>query len=374
MYKLSEYATIMTRGRKIFENPPLYRTEFQRDRDRIIHSSAFRRLEYKTQVFVNHQGDMSRTRLTHSLEVAQIGRSIAYALNLNIDLVEAICLAHDLGHTPFGHTGQEILNSCVKDYGGNGFEHNLQSLRIVDDLEEKYPNFKGLNLTFETREGILKHCSLINATKLGDVGERFIKKLNPSLEAQLANIADELAYNYHDMDDGLRAKLITIEQLKEIEVINQQIKEIQVKYPRLEGRLLEKELVRELINITIYDLINSTKNNIREHGVNSYKDIATAPVLVKYSAEMSLQQKKLKKFLMKNMYNHYNIRQLRFKVKNIIKYLFEAYYNNEELLPDEFRRILIDRGKLQTVTDYICGMTDRYAYRQYAKLFNIEAI
>ena len=374
MYFLAKYATSVTKGRRIFEEPPLYRTDFQRDRDRIIHSSAFRRLEYKTQVFINHEGDLSRTRLTHSLEVAQVGRSVAYALNLNVDLVEAICLAHDLGHTPFGHTGQDVLDNCVKDNGGDGFEHNLQSLKIVDQLENKYPDFLGLNLTFETRQGILKHCSMLKAKELGDVGERFIKKLNPSLESQLANISDELAYNYHDIDDGLRARLINLEQLRDIDIIDCQIKEIIAKYPKLTGRLLEKELVRQLISLTIFDLISTTKNNIQEQQIIEYSDIEVSPLIVKYSYNMALQQRALKKFLMKNMYNHHTLHQLRFKVSNIIKCLFEAYYNNVELLPEEFKIKIIDKNKLEVVTDYISGMTDRYAYRQYAKLFNIESI
>src|SRR5512143_3045023 len=213
-----------TRGRRFLESVPIYRSEFQRDRDRIVHSSAFRRLEYKTQVFVNHEGDMFRTRLTHSLEVAQIGRAIARALQVNEDLTEAISLAHDLGHTPFGHAGQDALNECMKEYGG--FEHNLQSLRVVDELEERYAEFNGLNLTFETREGILKHCSLQNARLLGDVGERFLHGKQPGIEAQIANIADAIAYNNHDVDDGLRAGLISVEQLREVELFEEQYQHV----------------------------------------------------------------------------------------------------------------------------------------------------
>ena len=235
-----------SRGRRHAEPPPNTRNEYQRDRDRIVHSAAFRRLEYKTQVFVNHEGDMFRTRLTHSIEVAQIGRSIARVLNINEDLVESIALAHDLGHTPFGHAGQDILNECMHDHGG--FEHNLQSLRVVDELEEKYADFEGLNLTFESREGILKHCSRKNAEELGDVGERFLKNEQPSLEAQLANVADEIAYNNHDVDDGLRAGLLTLEQLNEVRLFREQHEVVVRLYPNLAARRIVHEIVRCMIN------------------------------------------------------------------------------------------------------------------------------
>ena len=251
MTKLAAYATNdhFTKGRHHTEHPPNNRTEYQRDRDRIVHSAAFRRLEYKTQVFVNHEGDMFRTRLTHSLEVAQIGRSIARALEVNEELTEAISLAHDLGHTPFGHAGQDALNDCMKPYGG--FEHNLQSLRIVDHLEEKYAEFDGLNLTFETREGILKHCSIKNAATLGDVGERFINKLQPGIEAQIANIADEIAYNNHDVDDGLRAGLLSIQQMREVELFDQHFEEVMQQYPSINERRATHEIIRRIINSQI---------------------------------------------------------------------------------------------------------------------------
>ncbi|MCX8514861.1 MAG: hypothetical protein RL017_865 [Pseudomonadota bacterium] len=374
MSNLAPYAINATVGRNIYEESPKYRSEFQRDRDRIIHSSAFRRLEYKTQVFINHEGDLFRTRLTHSLEVAQVGRSVAQALGLNVDLVEAICLAHDLGHTPFGHTGQEELNRCVIAAGGDGFEHNLQSLRIVEKLEERYPEFNGLNLTYETKEGILKHCSLTKAKELGAIGQRFLLNKQPSLEAQLANVADELAYNYHDIDDGLRANLISLEQLEEVEIIKTQLTLIRNKYPHLNGRRLDKELVRQLINITIFDLITTTTQNIQQQQISSLLHVSSAPQLVQYSKQMYAQQRQLKKFLMKNLYKHHSIAQLRFKAANIIKSLFNAYMSDETLLPQQFRAKIADETLITVVIDYISGMTDRYAFRQFNKLFAVESV
>jgi dGTPase len=374
MNNLAPYAVQNTIGRVYPETSPKYRTEFQRDRDRIIHSSAFRRLEYKTQVFVNHEGDLFRTRLTHSLEVAQVGRSVAGALNLNVDLVEAICLAHDLGHTPFGHVGQDELNSCMHKACGEGFEHNLQSLRIVEKLEERYAEFDGLNLTFETREGILKHCSPAKAKELGQLGERFLLGKSPSLEAQLANIADELAYNYHDVDDGLRANLLTLEQLQEVTIINQQVSKLTKKYPNLNGRRLHKELVRHLINLNVYDLIENTMVNIKNHGICSLHDVCNAPSVVKYSDEMYQYQRELKKFLHKNLYRHSNVMQLRFKAGNIVRSLFDAFTSNEWLLPEQYQKKVAQNGIYVTVADYISGMTDRYAFRQYNRLFGVENI
>jgi dGTPase len=374
MNKSLNLATIISRGRIINENPPKYRTEFQRDRDRIIHSSAFRRLEYKTQVFINHEGDLFRTRLTHSLEVAQVGRSVATALHLNVDLVEAICLAHDLGHTPFGHVGQDELNRKLIHSGFEGFEHNLQSLRIVDKLEERYAQFDGLNLTFETREGILKHCSLKKAQELGDIGVRFTENKQPSLESQLANIADELAYNYHDVDDGLRAGLITLEQLQEVSIIKRQLETVLSNYPKLSGRRLHKELVRGLIGITIYDLIENTNKNIEKYEIRNDSEVRNAPQIVQYSPQMYQAQRELKKFLHKNLYKHHTVMQLRFKATNIIGALFDAYMSDELLLPEQFRLKVITDGLARVVTDYISGMTDRYAFRQYNKLFTVERV
>jgi dGTPase len=373
---LAKYATTVTKGRLIKENPPKYRTEFQRDRDRIIHSSAFRRLEYKTQVFINHEGDLFRTRLTHSLEVAQIGRSVATALKLNEDLVEAICLAHDLGHTPFGHVGQDVLNKLLHELGfSSGFEHNLQSLRIVDKLEERYASFDGLNLTYETREGILKHCSPKLANQLGEVGQRFLQHKKPSLEAQLANVADELAYNYHDVDDGLRSNLISLDDLQSIDFIKEKTDIIKIKYPQLSGRRLHKELVRNLISYTIYDLIENTKINIGKYNINSVADVINCGVnIVSYSDLMSKNQSELKKFLHKNLYKHISINQLRYKASMVIKSLFEAYMGDYSLLPNNYSARIDQDGLHRVVADYISGMTDRYAFRQYNKLFTVDAI
>lgn len=374
MNTLASYAVTTTKGRLHNEDPPKYRSEFQRDRDRIIHSTAFRRLEYKTQVFINHEGDLFRTRLTHSLEVAQVGRSVANALNINVDLVEAICLAHDLGHTPFGHIGQDELNSCMHKACGEGFEHNLQSLRIVDKLEERYADFDGLNLTFETREGILKHCSLKTAKTLGDLGTRFLKGTEPSLEAQLANIADELAYNFHDVDDGLRSGIITLEQLREVSIIDEQLTSLHKKYPNLDGRRLHKELVRHLINMTIYSLIESTTDNLKKCNIEIPDDVYKADPIVAYSESMVSQQKELKKFLHKNLYKHSSVMQLRFKSANIIRGLFDAFVSDESILPEAYQKKVSVQGLHRVVADYISGMTDRYAYRQYNRLFTVENI
>ncbi|AUR51154.1 deoxyguanosinetriphosphate triphosphohydrolase [Aquella oligotrophica] len=374
MHTLANYAVSVTRGRQYNEAPPKYRTDFQRDRDRIIHSSAFRRLEYKTQVFINHEGDLFRTRLTHSLEVAQVGRSVASALRLNVDLVEAICLAHDLGHTPFGHSGQDVLNECMVKHGEH-FEHNLQSLRIVTELEERYAEFNGLNLTFETLEGILKHCSLSKAKELGELGLRFINKEQPSLEAQLANIADELAYNFHDLDDGLRANLLTLEQLEEVTIIREQLSLICSKYPQLAGRRLHKELVRHLINSSIYQLIESTMSNIAKHKIdNVSSDVRLAPPIVRYSDEYHALQRELKMFLHKNLYKHYTVMQLRYKAENVVRALFSAFISDPKILPPQFQNRIDKDGLPRVVADYISGMTDRYAFRQYNRLFTVENV
>lgn len=374
MTELARYAVSSTGGRRYPEKATLYRSDFERDRDRIIHSSSFRRLEYKTQVFINHEGDLFRTRLTHSLEVAQVGRSAAKALNLNSDLVEAICLAHDLGHTPFGHIGQEELNRCMLSAGVEGFEHNLQSLRIVEELEERYPEFNGLNLTFETREGILKHCSLKKAKELGLIGERFLNNTSPSLEAQLSNIADELAYNYHDIDDGLRANLLSLDRLSEVTIIKEYLEQIRQEYPTLAGRRLHKELVRRLISITIYDLVSESRSNIEKNRVTSVMDVRNSPVLISYSDEMVKKQSELKKFLHKNLYRHSSVIQLRYKASNVIKQLFDAYISDCMLLPESYQSKIDNFGLHRVVADYVSGMTDRYAFRQYNRLFTVENI
>lgn len=359
-----------SKGRMVQEAAPTGRSEFQRDRDRIIHSTAFRRLEYKTQVFVNHEGDLFRTRLTHSIEVAQIGRSIARRLRLNEDLVEAIALAHDVGHTPFGHAGQDALNSCMKNHGG--FEHNLQSLRVVDMLEERYASFDGLNLCFETREGILKHCSLNKAAQLGEVGARFINKQRPSLEAQITNLADEIAYNNHDVDDGLRSGLITLEQLSTVRLFASHLEAVNLAYPRLEGRRVVHETVRSMINTLVTDLIRQTEHNIQEAGIKQLDDVRTAHALATFSSELYEQQRELKAFLHTHLYRHYRVMRMSTKARRIINELFMAFTSDSRLLPPQFQRQAEIEGA-RAVADYVAGMTDRYAIKEYRRLFAVEA-
>jgi len=369
---LAPYAvSVSLRGRRLDEPVPIGRSEFQRDRDRIIHSAAFRRLEYKTQVFVNHEGDLFRTRLTHSIEVAQIGRSIARRLRLNEDLVEAISLAHDLGHTPFGHAGQEALNECMKDHGG--FEHNLQSLRVVDVLEEKYAAFDGLNLCFETREGILKHCSPANAAELGQVGERFIINQRPSLEAQLANLADEIAYNNHDVDDGLRSGLLTFEQLSSVRLFAEHLDEVRQAFPTLAERRVVHETVRRMINALVSDLIAQTEDNIRLNSPKSVDDVRAAPPLVAFSLEMHEKNRELKAVLRTHLYRHYRVMRMSAKARRIISELFQAFMGDSRLLPPQFVP-QSEQSKARLVSDYIAGMTDRYAIREHRRIFAVEEI
>ncbi len=372
-FKLAAYAAhdITTKGRHHPELSAAPRGEFQRDRDRIIHSGAFRRLEYKTQVFVNHEGDLFRTRLTHSLEVAQIGRSMARILTLNEDLVEAISLAHDLGHTPFGHAGQDALNACMKDYGG--FEHNLQSLRVVDKLEQRYAEFDGLNLCFETREGILKHCAVENARQLGDVGERFINKHQPSLEAQLANLADEIAYNNHDIDDGLRSGLITLAQLEEVTLFARYLNEVRAHYPKLSERRTVHETVRRMINALVSDLITHSQAAIMTAGVQSLEEVRSMPPLIGFSTEIVKQNLELKQFLRKNLYRHYRVTRMTTKAARIVSELFQAFLTTPALLPTEHQP-KADSDIPRVIADYIAGMTDRYAMREYRRLFAIEDV
>lgn len=357
-----------SRGRKHPEVPPQGRNEFQRDRDRIIHSTAFRRLEYKTQVFVNHEGDLFRTRLTHSLEVAQIGRGIARNLGLHEDLVEAIALAHDLGHTPFGHAGQDALNECMREYGG--FEHNLQSLRVVELLEQRYAEFDGLNLTFEVREGILKHCSQQNARQLGELGERFLNKQQSSLEAQVTNLADEIAYNNHDVDDGLRSGLITLEQLSEVEAFARHLHEVRQLYPQIAGRRLVHETVRRMINSQVADLCQQSTSNIavaQPGDINAVRQRDAA--LIAFSPEMQRQQRELKQFLRANLYRHYRVNRMSSKAQRIIRELFTAFMRDPGLLPEDFQaRDTADQPR--AVADYIAGMTDRYALDEWQKLYD----
>lgn len=371
MNELAPYAvgTANSRGRRYLEPAPNYRAEFQRDRDRIVHSTAFRRLEYKTQVFVNHEGDLFRTRLTHSLEVAQIARGIARALSLNEDLVEAISLAHDLGHTPFGHAGQDALNECMRDFGG--FEHNLQSLRIVDQLEERYAAFPGLNLGFETREGIVKHCSLDVARTLGELGERFLNRSQPSLEAQICNLADEIAYNNHDIDDGLRSGLLSIDQLMEVTLFREHLQLVQAAYRELYGRRLIHETVRRMINALVCDLIETTRCNIARAKPQTLAEVRQAGKLVGFSSAMREAQLEMKRFLRENLYQHFQVLRMTRKAHRIVADLFSTFLSDPRLLPEEYR----DRdGQPRRVADYVAGMTDRYAMKEHRRLFAVGEI
>ena len=372
---LASYASLesQTKGREHPEQEDPRRGPYQRDRDRIIHCSAFRRLEYKTQVFVNHEGDLFRTRLTHSLEVAQIGRAIARNLSLNEDLVEAIALAHDLGHTPFGHAGQDALNACMREFAPEigGFEHNLQSLRIVDELEERYASFNGLNLSFETRAGILKHCSARNARELGAVAQRFLDRTQPSLEAQLTNLADGIAYNNHDIDDGIRSGLLTVEQMREVPIFNEHYERVMWTYPDVKkGRRVISETIRSMINTLIVDLTQTTLANISKHQIKTIEDVHHAPMLVSFSPAIAEQEIELKKFLMENLYRHYKVMRMTAKATMIIQELFKAFLLNPKLLPVDYQH----EDKIeqqQAIADYIAGMTDRYAMREYRQLFEV---
>ena len=358
-----------SRGRRHREPPPRGRSEYQRDRDRIVHSTAFRRLEYKTQVFVNHEGDLFRTRLTHSLEVAQIARSVARSLRLDEDLTEAVALAHDLGHTPFGHSGQDSLNACMRPYGG--FEHNLQSLRVVDTLEQRYAAFDGLNLTFETREGILKHCSLKNARTLGEVGERFVRKQRPSLEAQTANLADEIAYNNHDVDDGVRSGLLDMEQLAGVKIFARHMRAVLRLYPRLPPRRLRHETVRRMIDTLVTDLIRTSAENLRRHAPGSIEEVRLAQPLIAFSPRIREESQELKSFLRENLYRHYRVVRMSTKARRIVTELFAALLSDTRLLPPEFQE-QAGRGAPRAIADYIAGMTDRYAILEHRRLFAIE--
>jgi len=358
-----------SRGRRHREPPPRGRSEYQRDRDRIVHSTAFRRLEYKTQVFVNHEGDLFRTRLTHSLEVAQIARTVARSLRLDEDLTEAIALAHDLGHTPFGHTGQDSLNACMRLYGG--FEHNLQSLRVVDILEQRYAEFDGLNLTFETREGVLKHCSLKNARTLGEVGERFVRKQRPSLEAQTANLADEIAYNNHDVDDGVRSGLLDMEQLAGVKIFARHMRAVLRLYPRLPPRRLRHETVRRMIDTLVTDLIRTSAENLRRHAPGSIEEVRLAQPLIAFSPRIREESQELKSFLRENLYRHYRVVRMSTKARRIVTELFAALLSDTRLLPPEFQE-QASRGAPRAIADYIAGMTDRYAILEHRRLFAIE--
>jgi len=361
-----------SRGRAVAEAPPTYRSEYQRDRDRIIHSAAFRRLEYKTQVFVNHEGDLFRTRLTHSLEVAQIARTIARTLELNEDLAEAICLAHDLGHTPFGHAGQDALDACMKPWGG--FEHNAQSLRVVDRLEDKYAEFTGLNLTFETREGILKHCSKARAATLGAVAARFVSGGQPTLEAQVANLADEIAYNNHDIDDGIRAQLLTLEQLRAVPLVARHHDEVLAAHPNAIPKQVRHETVRRIIGTLVGDLTEQSRARLRQVAPASPDAVrALQEPLIGYSEAVAAESRELKRFLREHLYRHPQVYRVMEKAKRVLKELFEALMHDPRLLPPQAHAETAtqdDAGRARIVADYIAGMTDRFAIDEWERLFD----
>lgn len=361
-----------SRGRAHAEAAPTTRTEFQRDRDRIIHSAAFRRLEYKTQVFLNHEGDLFRTRLTHSLEVSQIARSMARNLRLNEDLVEAISLAHDLGHTPFGHAGQDALNECMKPFGG--FEHNLQSLRVVDVLEERYGTFDGLNLMFETREGILKRCPRDKASALGAVGERFLKNQQASLEAQLTNLADEIAYSNHDIDDGLRSGLLTTGQLQQVSLYGRYHREVEASMPGIGSRRAIHETVRRMINAQVEDAIRTSATRIAEVNPKTMDDVKNAAPLMGFSDAMRRETVELKQFLHDNLYRHYQVNRMTNKARRIVTELFEVFMQDTGMLPPEYRVKNGERmDQARRIADYIAGMTDRYAISEHGRLFDMRS-
>lgn len=359
----------LSRGRRYPQPPAPTRSEFQRDRDRIVHSSAFRRLVYKTQVFVNHEGDMFRTRLTHSLEVAQLARAIARALNLEEDLAEAIALAHDLGHTPFGHAGQDALNACMAAHGG--FEHNLQSLRVVDVLEQRYPDYDGLNLCFETREGILKHCSPSNARRIeqaepGGVARRFLDVTQPSLEAQLTNLADEIAYNAHDLDDGVRSGLLTLEQVAAEPLAARFHAQALAEHPRLQGRRLLYETIRRMLSEQVYDVIRHTRAALAEAAPASADAARAAPApLVRFGSDMRAQSSALKRFLFANLYRHPQVEATMQAARQIVRELFAAYCADPAQMPASFAA---RAERERAVADFIAGMTDRFAISEHERL------
>jgi len=367
---LATYAAVShnSRGRRYPEQHKDDRPAFERDRDRIIHCAAFRRLEYKTQVFVNHEGDYYRTRLTHSLEVAQIARGIARRLHLNEDLAEAMALAHDLGHTPFGHTGEQVLNRLMQGYGG--FEHNRQSLRIVDELEERYPAFNGLNLSFETREGIIKHSSEYDRPDASHLDEFEPGKL-PALEAQLIDLADEIAYNNHDIDDGIKAGYLQQEELADIPLWRETAQLVDSKFPGLDLRRHALQTISHLIGMLIDDLVHTTAENIRLNGVECLDDVRKCTRrLVSFSPEMESKNKQLKQFLWQRLYSHYKVERMRVKSERFITLLFECYADHPTLLPAAYQQKFTTCEKMRVICDYIAGMTDRYALDEYQRLFD----
>jgi len=367
---LAPYATLSrkSRGR---QHPELFKDDrpaFERDRDRIIHCAAFRRLEYKTQVFVNHEGDYYRTRLTHTLEVAQIARGIARQLSLNEDLTEALALAHDLGHTPFGHTGEEALNRLMKNSGG--FEHNRQSLRIVELLEERYPGFQGLNLCWETREGIIKHSSDYDRPGSKAVAD-FAPDERPSLEAQIIDLADEIAYNNHDIDDGLKAGFISLVDLKAVAIWQETWDRVAGKYPGLDEERHIYQTISHLIGCLIGDLVENVRRQVIAGNINSPEAVRSAPArLVDFSPEIRQQNRQLKAFLYRRLYRHYKVERMRLKAERFLSQLFESYLENPTLLPTIYQQKFDQYGKERVICDYLAGMTDRYALDEYKRLFD----
>ena len=361
---LTPYAVFSgkNKGRVHNEPPPSYRTHFMRDRDRIIHSTAFRRLEYKTQVFVNHEGDYYRTRLTHALEVQQIARTIAKALALNESLTEAISLAHDIGHTPFGHAGEAKLNELMKDH--DGFEHNVQGLRVVDVLEHRYSDFRGLNLCYETREGIIKHETDYDSPS--PAKDDFDPTSPASLECQIANIADEIAYNAHDLDDGLKSNYLKLDQLKKVTIWNNIYEKTDSKLEELERIYMA---IRNFIKFEVRDVIGTSLNNIKENKIKSLKDVYSKPPLVKFSDELESLNRELKDFLLKNLYHHYKVIKMQEKSKRIIDALFSIYIKETHQLPPQFQKTIPEFGKERVICDYIAGMTDRFVQYEYERLF-----
>ncbi len=379
----------VSRGRRFAQTPAPGRTEYQRDRDRIVHCSAFRRLVYKTQVFLNHEGDLFRTRLTHSLEVAQLGRSMARSLGLNEDLVEAIALAHDLGHTPFGHAGQDAVNDCMAPFGG--FEHNLQSLRVVDQLEERYPQFDGLNLTFETREGILKHCSRVHAKELeagepGGVGQRFLLGGQPSLEAQLCNLADEIAYNAHDIDDGVRSGLITMEQLQQVALFDDFRRQALTEFEHLQdaaaGRRLLYDSIRRMLSAQVDDVIRATRSALQQAAPRSADEVRQMPALVQFGEEMKLNSQGLKHFLLHQLYRHPRVLHTTGQARQMLRSLFNGYLAHPQQMQPRFvARFDALHGAsggptaaARVIADYIAGMTDRFATREHERLMKLDLL
>jgi dGTPase len=355
-----------SRGRKHPEELRDNRPAFERDRDRIIHCAAFRRLEYKTQVFVNHEGDYYRTRLTHSLEVAQIGRAIARKLHLNEELTEALALSHDLGHTPFGHTGEEVLNRLMHGFGG--FEHNMQSFRVVDELEERYPGFNGLNLTWEVREGIIKHSTPYDSAS--EIMAEFLPGTVPSIEGQIINYADEIAYNNHDIDDGLKSGYITLEMLEQVELWHDVCAGVRRRYPAIDDKRLVYQTISALIGLLISDICTTTSANLADLGIASLDDLrrVNRPV-VYFNADITGRNQALKKFLFRNLYRHYKVDKMRVKAEIFITRLFETYLRHPNLLPPKYRSRLERFGLQRVVCDYIAGMTDRFALDEYKRLF-----